>query len=179
VDLVLSAEQDLLQQTVREFVAGRSSLKRVRGLRDDGDPEGFSRTLWAEMARLGWLGIVLPVEHGGLGLGYMELMVVMEELGRGLMPEPMLSARHPHVGLRRELVDRRGHFRGFRLITGEELRRDVPACQFIGDQRLHPHNLLAVPEFQVDLLSTLVLLLVRLHRGACSLRCEALDRRRR
>jgi len=91
VDLVLSAEQELLQQTVREFVAGRSSLKRVRGLRDDGDPEGFSRTLWAEMARLGWLGIVLPVEHDGLGLGYMELMVVMEELGRGLMPEPMLS----------------------------------------------------------------------------------------
>ena len=91
MDLVLSAEQELLQQTVREFVAGRSSLKRVRGLRDDGDPEGFSRTLWAEMARLGWLGIVLPVEHDGLGLGYMELMVVMEELGRGLMPEPMLS----------------------------------------------------------------------------------------
>ncbi|TMA94362.1 MAG: acyl-CoA dehydrogenase family protein, partial [Deltaproteobacteria bacterium] len=85
MDLVLSAEQELLQQTVREFVAGRSSLKRVRGLRDDGDPEGFSRTLWAEMARLGWLGIVLPVEHDGLGLGYMELMVVMEELGRGLM----------------------------------------------------------------------------------------------
>src|SRR5881409_2761645 len=91
MDLVLSAEQELLQQTAREFVAGRSSLKRVRSLRDGSDPDGFSRALWTEMARLGWLGIVLPVEHDGLGLGYLELMVVMEELGRGLMPEPMLS----------------------------------------------------------------------------------------
>src|SRR5262249_52320095 len=95
MDLVLSSEQELLQQTAREFVAGRSSLKRVRSLRDGNDPDGFSRALWTEMARLGWLGIVLPVEHDGLGLGYMELMVVMEELGRGLMPEPRLSTVRP------------------------------------------------------------------------------------
>ena len=43
------------------------------------------------MARLGWVGIVLPEAHGGLGLGYAELVLVMEELGRGLAPEPMLS----------------------------------------------------------------------------------------
>src|SRR5207249_2716243 len=73
------------------FVAGRSSLKRIRTLRDTADPDGFSRALWHEMARLGWTGIVLPEEHGGLGLGYRDLMVVMEEMGRGLMPEPMLS----------------------------------------------------------------------------------------
>jgi len=91
MDLVLSEEQELLQQTAREFVAGRSSFKRLRGLRE-GDDDGFSRALWQEMGRLGWLGIVLPVEHGGLGLGYRDLMVVMEELGRGLMPEPMLSS---------------------------------------------------------------------------------------
>src|SRR5262249_36667750 len=91
MDLVLSAAQELLQQTAREFVAGRSSLKRVRSLRDGSDPDGCPRALWTEMARLGWLGIILPVGHDGLGLGYMDLMVVMEELGRGLMPEPMLS----------------------------------------------------------------------------------------
>ena len=91
IDLVLTEEQELLQHTAREFVAGRSSLKRVRALRDAQDPDGFSRDLWAEMARLGWVGIVLPEAHGGLGLGYMELIVVMEELGRGLMPEPILS----------------------------------------------------------------------------------------
>jgi len=90
MDLVLSEEQELLQHTAREFVAGRSSFKRLRALRD-GDDDGFSRALWQEMGRLGWLGIVLPPEHGGLGLGYLDLMVVMEELGRGLVPEPMLS----------------------------------------------------------------------------------------
>src|SRR5439155_481545 len=91
MDLVLSEEQELLQHTAREFVAGRSSLKRIRALRDAADPDGFSRALWREMARLGWTGIILPEEHGGLGLGYRDLMVVMEELGHGLMPEPMLS----------------------------------------------------------------------------------------
>jgi len=92
MDLVLTEEQELLRQTVREFVAGRSSLKRIRALRDAADSVGFSRELWQEMARLGWVGIILPVEHGGVGLGYVELMVVMEELGRGLMPEPMIGA---------------------------------------------------------------------------------------
>jgi len=91
MDLVLTEEQELLRATAREFVAGRSALKRIRTLRDTSDPDGFSRPLWSEMARLGWLGILLPVEHGGAGLGYLELMVVMEELGRGLMPEPVLS----------------------------------------------------------------------------------------
>jgi acyl-CoA dehydrogenase len=91
VDLVLTEEQELLQQTARDFVARRSSLRRVRALRDSADRDGFSRELWREMARLGWLGIVCPVELGGLGLGWVDLMVVMEELGRGLMPEPMLS----------------------------------------------------------------------------------------
>jgi alkylation response protein AidB-like acyl-CoA dehydrogenase len=91
MDLVLTEEQELLQQTVRDFVAGRSSLRRLRALRDTHDPDGFSRPLWLEMARLGWVGIILPVEHGGTGLGYLDLMVVMQELGRGLMPEPMLG----------------------------------------------------------------------------------------
>ena len=91
MDLVVTEEQELIRQTAREFVAGRSSMKRIRALRDGQDTDGFGRDLWREMARLGWVGIVFPEEHGGLGLGYRELAVVMEELGRGLMPEPMLS----------------------------------------------------------------------------------------
>src|SRR5207245_11736444 len=62
-----------------------------RRLRHARGPTGFSRVLWREMARLGWAGILSPEVHGGAGLGYTELMVVLEELGRGLVPEPMLS----------------------------------------------------------------------------------------
>jgi len=90
MDLVLNEEQELLQRTAREFVSGRSSLRRIRQLRDVGG-DGFSRELWREMAALGWLGIVIPEEHGGAGLGCMDQMVVLEEMGRGLMPEPFLS----------------------------------------------------------------------------------------
>jgi alkylation response protein AidB-like acyl-CoA dehydrogenase len=89
--LALTEEQEILQRTASEFIAGRSSFRRIRELRDRRDADGFSRDLWTEMARLGWLGILIPETHGGAGLGYADLMVVMEELGRGLMPEPVLS----------------------------------------------------------------------------------------
>jgi acyl-CoA dehydrogenase len=88
--LVLSDEHRLLRESAAEFVRSKSSLKRIRALRDSGDATGFSRDLWHEMAELGWAGIVVAEEHGGSGLGYSHLMVVMEELGRGLMPEPMI-----------------------------------------------------------------------------------------
>jgi len=89
MSLALTEEQELLRHTAREFVAGKSPLKRARALRDDAT--GFSRELWREMAQLGWAGIVLPETYGGAGMGYGELMVVAEELGRALAPEPLLS----------------------------------------------------------------------------------------
>ena len=91
MDLVLNEEQEMLARSAREFVAGRSSLRRIRELRDRNDADGFSRELWREMAALGWLGIVIPEEFGGAGLGYMDQMTVLEEMGRGLMPEPFVS----------------------------------------------------------------------------------------
>jgi acyl-CoA dehydrogenase len=63
----------------------------VRQLRDSNDPVGFSRTLWKEMAELGWIGIPFPDSVGGAGLGFADLAVVLEELGRSLAPEPFLS----------------------------------------------------------------------------------------
>jgi acyl-CoA dehydrogenase len=91
MEFVLTEEQQLLQNTAREFVSKNSSLRRIRALRDSGDALGFSRDLWSEMAKLGWLGIIFPEEYGGVGLGYTEMMVILEELGRGLMPEPLIS----------------------------------------------------------------------------------------
>ena len=91
MEFVLTDEQELLQTTAREFVTKNSPLRRVRALRDNRDQLGFSRDLWTEMAKLGWLGIIFPEEYGGAGLGYTELMVILEELGRGLMPEPVIA----------------------------------------------------------------------------------------
>lgn len=91
MQLVLNDDQQMLAKSASELVAGRSSLARIRALRDDPDSLGYSRELWAEMAALGWAGIPFSEEHGGLGLGLAEVAVVAEELGRGLMPEPLLS----------------------------------------------------------------------------------------
>jgi alkylation response protein AidB-like acyl-CoA dehydrogenase len=87
----LTDEQKLLCDSAAAFVRDNSSLKRIRALRDGRDADGFSRALWKQMAELGWLGIVFPEELGGLGLGYKELALVLEEFGKGLMPEPWMS----------------------------------------------------------------------------------------
>ena len=89
--LVLTDEQELLKDTAREFVQEKSPVSRLRAQRDPQDETGFGRHLWKEMGELGWTGILLPDEVGGSGLGYAELGVVLEELGRALVPEPFLS----------------------------------------------------------------------------------------
>lgn len=90
-ELVLTEEQELLRSTAADFVKTHSPLTRVRQLRDSDDRIGYSLDLWRRMSALGWPGIVLPEEHGGLGLGYAELILVLEELGAALAPEPFLS----------------------------------------------------------------------------------------
>ena len=91
MELVRTEDQELIAKTAADFVKEKSPIARVRALRDSNDPVGFSRTLWKEMAELGWVGIAFPEAVGGAGLGFAELSVVMEELGRTLAPEPFLS----------------------------------------------------------------------------------------
>jgi alkylation response protein AidB-like acyl-CoA dehydrogenase len=91
MSLVLSEEQTLLKETAAEFVQEKAPVTHLRELRDKGDETGFSRSLWKEMAELGWAGILLPEEYGGSDLGLAELGVVIEECGRTLAPYPFLS----------------------------------------------------------------------------------------
>ncbi len=91
MQFALTDEQQLLRDSAAAFVRDNSPLQRIRALRDGEDPDGFSRDLWKHMAELGWLGIVFPEPYGGLGLGYKELALVLEEFGKGLMPEPWMS----------------------------------------------------------------------------------------
>ena len=89
MNFALSEEQQMLQSMAKEFVSRESSLRRIRELRTDAT--GFSKELWKKMADLGWLGMLFPERVGGQEMGMVETVVVMEELGRGLMPEPVLS----------------------------------------------------------------------------------------
>lgn len=91
MQLVLTEDQELLAKTAADFVRERSPVARVRELRDRRDPDGFSRALWKQMAELGWVGIPFPEALGGAGMGFADLAVVLEQLGRRLAPEPFLS----------------------------------------------------------------------------------------
>lgn len=91
MQLVLTEDQELLAKTASDFVRTHSPFKRVRALRDAHHPIGFSRDLWKHMADLGWVGILIPEEYGGAGMGLADLAVVLEALGRVLAPEPFLS----------------------------------------------------------------------------------------
>ena len=90
--LVLNEEQRLLKDTAREFLSARAPVDALRKLRDDRDPVGYDKGLWAEMAELGWAGIVLPEEYGGLDFGFVGLGGVIEECGRNLTASPLLAS---------------------------------------------------------------------------------------
>ena len=82
-------ERDMLRASVRDFVAGNTDHQRTRALRMQ--LPGHDPALLARMAELGWCGILLPEEHGGLGLGCCEMAIVLEELGRGLLAGPLAA----------------------------------------------------------------------------------------
>ncbi len=89
--LVLNEDQQLFKNTAADFVKRESPVSRLRRLRDSGDQDGFSRELWGRMAELGWQSIIIPEAYGGLGMGYLDLACVLEECGRNLVPEPLIS----------------------------------------------------------------------------------------
>jgi alkylation response protein AidB-like acyl-CoA dehydrogenase len=92
MELVLNEEQTMLAQTARDFIKENSPVSRIRKLRDDKDPLGYSKEMWGKMAELGWAGILFSEEDGGMGLGMAEVVLVTEALGRGLAAEPYISA---------------------------------------------------------------------------------------
>ena len=85
-----SEEQKALQNEVQRFLAQRCKLSVARSVLDDPDSL-YVQPVWQEMAELGWPGIAIPQQYGGVGLGYLELCVVAEELGRSLAPVPFSS----------------------------------------------------------------------------------------
>src|SRR5947208_15073166 len=89
--LVLSEEQSMLRDSARGLIGDKAPVAHLRGLRDTNDATGFSRELWKTFAEMGFTGLLVPEEFGGSGLGCVEAGIVMEEIGRTLMPSPFLS----------------------------------------------------------------------------------------
>ena len=89
--LLLTEEQSMLRDSARGLISDKAPVAHLRKLRDDRDATGFSRELWATFAEMGFAGLLIPEEHGGSGLGAVEAGVVMEEIGRTLMPSPFFS----------------------------------------------------------------------------------------
>ena len=88
MDFGLSEEQELLQRSAREFLAQECPPTFVREMLKD--KEGFSRELHRKMAALGWTSLLVPEAQGGLGLGMLDMVVLLEEMGRAVVPGPFL-----------------------------------------------------------------------------------------
>ena len=89
--LILTEEQSMLRDSARGLISDKAPVSHLRHLRDTKDPAGFSKELWQSFAELGFAGLLVPEEFGGSGLGCVEAGVVMEEIGRTLMPSPFLA----------------------------------------------------------------------------------------
>ena len=83
-------EQDLLRQEVRKFLDENCNTEEVRKIGET--PEGYSKDLWKQIAELGWVGLTIDEVHGGAGLGWVDLVVLLEETGRSLFPSPLLAS---------------------------------------------------------------------------------------
>src|ERR671924_781023 len=89
MDFGFSQEQEMLRATARKFFENEcpSSFVRARMA----EPAGVTPDFWTKLGEQGWLGLVYPEEYGGSGLGFVDLVVLMEEMGRASMPGPFFS----------------------------------------------------------------------------------------
>jgi alkylation response protein AidB-like acyl-CoA dehydrogenase len=94
VDFDFSAEQYMLRDTVRDFLQKESSPKRVREAWES--ETGRSPERWKKLGDLGILGLTIPEEHGGAGMNEIDMVLLLEEAGRNILPEPLLE--HAAVG---------------------------------------------------------------------------------
>ena len=89
MDLTPSDEQRLLRESADRFVSETYTADHRRKVASD--PLGFSTKIWKQFADLGWLALPIAEAHGGLGGGAIEIGILMEAFGRGLVSEPYLS----------------------------------------------------------------------------------------
>ncbi len=89
MDIGFTEEQEMLRESARRFFESECTTQFVR--QRMAEPAAVTDEFWCKLAEQGWLGIVYPEEEGGSGLGLVDLVVLMEEMGRAVMPGPFLS----------------------------------------------------------------------------------------
>lgn len=89
MDLGLSEKQEMLREFSRAFLEKECPEALVRDMEED--ERGYSPGLWQKMAGQGWTGLIVPESYSGVGMTFMELVVLTEEIGRALVPGPFLT----------------------------------------------------------------------------------------
>ena len=89
---VLSEEQSMLRDSARTWVQEKSPVTAFRKMRDSNAPLGYDPAAFAEMAEMGWTGVIIPEAYGGSEFGYLGLGLILEETGRTLTASPLLSS---------------------------------------------------------------------------------------
>ena len=90
MNLALTEEQEMLRKTSRDFLADKCSKKFLKQM-EEGET-GYSKDLWQEMAELGWMGLAFPGKYGGGDMSFLDLAVLLEEMGRACLPGPFFSS---------------------------------------------------------------------------------------
>jgi len=89
MDLSLSEEQEMLRKAARDFLTDKCPKTLVKEMEED--EKGYSPQLWQEMAELGWLGLAFPEKYGGSEMQFLDLLILLEEMGRACLPGPFFS----------------------------------------------------------------------------------------
>jgi alkylation response protein AidB-like acyl-CoA dehydrogenase len=89
MDFTLSEEQEMVRKSARDFLADKCPKTYVKQM--EMDEKGYSPALWKEMAELGWQGLALPEKYGGSGMGFLDLAILQEEMGRATLPSPFFA----------------------------------------------------------------------------------------
>lgn len=90
MDLSLTESQEMLRNTARDFLKRECPWTLMKEI--DESETGFSAELWRKMAELGWLGMILPEEYGGMASSLTDLAIIYEEMGQALLPGPYFSS---------------------------------------------------------------------------------------
>jgi alkylation response protein AidB-like acyl-CoA dehydrogenase len=89
MDLRFTETQEILKKMARDFLTTECPKTLVRKLEQS--EEGYSPELWKKMAELGWMGLIIPEEYGGMGYTFQDLVILLEEIGRNILPGPLVA----------------------------------------------------------------------------------------